>query len=231
VGIWNETAAWITGYSQVLNDWLHQKNFRGAKVASYPAAFVLSIKDRWNRMLLEWRAHRGGQVEICESFDERFDEFWEELLCRYSQKLLAVRTRATLQWHFHYALQEKRIWVITVSKDARLQAYAIFVLPRAKPGDRIRRMRLADFQSLDRNDCFYYATLRSALRQSRRSGIHLLSTMGVSASGTDTSVLAPYRKAQPNWTFIYKTQDPMLARVLADPRAWCPSLYDGDATL
>jgi hypothetical protein len=230
VGSWDQMPLWITNYS-ALNYWLARRNICAARLLSYPVGIGLSLKDMWNRNLVARRAHSNAKLELCTSFDDRFNEFWNQLRLRYPQKLLVVRTQATLKWHFNFALREKRIWIITLSEGARLQAYAIFMLQRNRPGDPVKRLHLADFQSLDGEDAFYFAILDFALKQSRKSGIHSLSTIGFSASGTDTSTLAPYRKAEASWKFLYKTNDVHLAKALADPKVWCPSLYDGEASI
>jgi hypothetical protein len=191
----------------------------------------LFSKDLRHRLIVTSRARSKAKLELCTNFDDRFDEFWDQLRLKYPQKLLTVRNRATLDWHFNFAIQEKRIWIITACEGARLQAYAVFVLQRNRPGDPVKRLHLADFQSLDGDDSLYFAILTFALKQSRRSGIHSLSTIGFSASGIDSSTLAPYRKAEPSWKFVYKAIDAHLVNALADSKAWCPSLYDGEATV
>jgi hypothetical protein len=231
VGAWDQTSAWITSYPPLLSDWLGRRNIPGGNLLSYPLAIVLSAKDMWNRMLLAAHARRGVKLELCTDFDERFDEFWVELRRRYQHKLLAVRARSTLEWHFHYSLREKRIWIFTLSEKARLLAYAIFLLPKGKPGEPINRMYLADYQSLDHDDSVYHTILQSAVKRGRQAGIHLISTVGFSASGTDASTLAPYRTTLKSWTFLYKASDSPLAKVLADPQIWSPSPYDGEASL
>ncbi len=93
-------------------------------------------------------------------------------------------------------------------------------------------MIMADFQSLDRDDGVFYAMLRKALEQCLRSNSHLLLTTGISASGTDMSELAPYRRPRPQHsTSLYKARGPALSNALGDAQAWCPTLYDGDMSL
>jgi hypothetical protein len=231
VGTWDHAAVWITNYSGLLTDWLARKKLRPAAVLAHGGALALSLKDTWNRTLLGRRAQRGIEVQLQTSFDERFDGFWEQLCRSYPGKLLALRTRPVLDWHYHYALRENRVWILTVSKGSDLQAYAVFVMTRPQAGSPVRRVLLADYQSLERNDGVYYATLRQALKQSAHLGCHLVSTSGFSASGTDTSIPAPYRPVQPNCIFLYKALNPDLAGTLTGPQAWCPSLYDADASL
>jgi hypothetical protein len=233
LGAWDRKAVWIVRYQEFIDDWFGRKGLPAADLLSYPAALALSTKDVWNRMLLRGRARRDLGVEMCTAFDERFDRFWEELCAEYPRRFLALRTRAILEWRFHFALCEKRLWIATFSQGGRLRAYAIFLLQEnSRPQDRMRRLIVADFQSLERDDGIFYAMLRAALEQSRKSGIHLLVTMGISASGTDMSMMAPHRgPLLPHATSLYKTRNPKLSRALADPQAWCPSLYDGDMSL
>jgi hypothetical protein len=230
---WDRKAVWIVSYQGYIADWLGRKKAPAASLLSYPAALALSTKDTWNRILLRRRARRGAGIEMCAVFDERFDRFWDELSAEYPRRFLALRTRAILEWRFYFALREERIWIATFSQGGRLRAYAIFLLQKNnRPQDGIRRVIVADFQALDRNDSVYYAMLRAALEQSRKSGIHLLVTMGISASGTDMSMIAPHRNPPPQHsTSLYKTRNPQLSRALESPQAWCPSLYDGDMSL
>lgn len=228
VGRWEKRPIWITGYSQLLADWLSRRDVFAPTVLSYPLAALLSLKDTWHRAAVAKRAYREGEVAVSTGFDERFDTFWDDLRARYSNKLLAVRNRLTLEWHFKFPIREGRLWVVTVSREERMIAYAVFLLE--DNASAVRRMLLADFQSLDRDDALFYAILRAGLDRSRRSGIHLLVTIGFSASGTDTSALAPYRRPLRSSPFVYKAKD-HLSRLLADPEVWCPSLYDADASL
>ena len=144
-----------------------------------------------------------------------------------------MRTRPMLEWRFHFALREKRLWIATISRGGRLRAYAIFLVQKnIDPQDPIRRLMVADFQSLERDSGIFSAMLRAALAQGRNSGIHLLVTVGHSASGTDMSTMAPHRNSLPRHsTSLYKAKNPTLSKALESPQAWCPSLYDGDMSL
>lgn len=233
LGAWDRKAVWIVSYREYLADWLARKSLPAAGVLSYAAAPALSTRDAWNRMLLGSRARRDVEVEIGSAFDDRFDRFWEELCAEYPRKLLALRTRPTLEWRFHFALREKRLWVATISRGGRLRAYAIFLVQKnIDPQDPIRRLMVADFQSIERDKGIFYALLRAALARGRKSGIHLVVTVGHSAGGTDMSMMAPHRSSLPRHsTSLYKARNPMLSRALESPQAWCPSLYDGDMSL
>ena len=130
LGAWDRKAVWIVRYREYLADWLGRKRLPAAGLLSYPAALALSTKDAWNRMLLRRHARREAGVEMCTAFDERFDRFWEELCAEYPRRFLALRTRAMLEWRFHFALREKRLWIATFSRGGRLRAYAIFLLQK-----------------------------------------------------------------------------------------------------
>jgi len=230
-GKWDQSSFWITNYSALLKDWLRRKNIPLPKLLSYPASFVLSFKDGLRRLEISAHTPDDAILEVCTAFDGRFDIFWNQLCHRYPNKFLAVRDRATLEWHFKYAAREQRLSIVTLTQGGEMKAYGVLVLVRGKQEDPIRRVNLADFQSLDTNSDFYSGTLRFALEHCRQTGIHVLSTTGVSASGIDVSMAAPYHSPATNWTFIYKPRNPRLSEILADQNVWCPSLYDGDASL
>jgi hypothetical protein len=233
LGTWDPKHFWITRRREFMAEWLRYKKLPAAELLAYPAAVALTTKDAWNRMLLRIHARQETRIQISTDFDGRFDTFWNDLRARYPHKLLAVRALATLKWRFHFALHQRRLWIATFSEGGCLRAYAIFLLQHFdKPKDSTRQMIMADFQSLDRDDGVFYAMLRKALEQCRRSGSHLLVTMGVSASGTDMSGLAPYRRSRPQHsTSLYKARDPVLSNALSATQAWCPTLYDGDMAL
>ena len=232
LGRWDRTPAWITGYEALVDDWLTRKNIRLPRPLLCSVGTLLALKDTLSRMRVAIGSRRGMDVEISSSFDQRFDEFWDRLCARYPDKLLADRSLRTLQWHFHYAMVEDRLWIVTVSERGQLLGYAVFVhLPIRTPESSIHRVVLADFQSLEHDDRIFLTVLRSALELCRSRGVHLLITAGFSASGTDTSRLAPYPRPLPSPHFLYKTNDPQLAKSLACPQVWCPSLYDADYTL
>ncbi len=230
-GPWDESPAWITSYSDFTADWIGRKKPSMPKVASYPAALALWSKDFRNRARVTSRASSAQSVEICTVFDDRFDDFWNELRVEYPDKLLAERNRSTLQWHFEYATNQNRVWVLTLANSGRLRAYAVLLLEKSKPGEATRRMILADFQTLDEGEKPFFAVLANALDLCRKLKIHLLLTPGQSASGTDFSTLAPYHVRQPNWVFVYKAIHPDLTEALTDSSVWCPSFYDADASM
>ena len=173
-----------------------------------------------------------SRLAITTGFDERFDGFWKQLCARYPNKLLAVRDKQTLQWHFHFAQAQRRLWIVTASRNKHLVGYAIFVRDAYKtPGSKISRAVLADFQSLEPGDGVYFALLQMAIERCDGDDTSWLITNGFSASGTDTSSLAPYVRKLDAPRFLYRAADPKLAKVLARPEVWCPSAYDADDTL
>ena len=230
LGTWDKSALWITNCTEFMAGWMGRKNFRAPGLLCYPAALALSIKELPHRARVKAGALRGTRIELCPSFDQRFEEFWGALRRLAGSKLLAVRSQATLQWHFRYPLIQNRAWILTASRGSQLLAYSVILLQQnAKSG--VRKAVIADFQALQDGGPLFTSMLEFALQQCRRSGIHLLQTTGFSVEGTDWSRLAPYHVPQPNWIFVYKAQRSELASALANPGVWNPSLYDSDATL
>ena len=136
----------------------------------------MSLRDRVTKRVSRSTPDR-GQVEMCPSFDERFGVFWEELKRAHPERLLATRSLEVLQWHFHFALAEKRLWILTMQDRARILAYAIF-LRHDNPAFNLKRVRLVDFQALNENTQLLGPMLLWALSRCRQEGVHMLEAYG-----------------------------------------------------
>lgn len=227
VGIWDESAFWITHYQGFLASLLARKNYRLAKPLSYPLSAAVYLKDWFTKTGL-----RPADVELktCPAFDDRFDDFWADLKGRSPHLLLAVRTREVLDWHYKYALLNNRLWIVTVVDGSRIVAYAVFDRRDNEFG--LKRVRVVDFQSLEGGTALLSPLLAWALRRCRAEGIHVLENVGRwLEQGELFDIIAPYRRKLPTWVYFYRANSPALAGSLRDKRAWAPSLFDGDASL
>ncbi len=228
VGVWSESAFWITHYQGFLEAFLTLKNSPLAKPLSYPLSAAVFLKER-----LTNRAFPADDVEVkaCPAFDDRFDDFWVDLKSASPHLLLAVRTREVLEWHYKYSLLNNWLWIATIVDGPRLVAYAIFDrIDRPRLG--LKQVRLVDFQSLDGGTALLSPLLAWALRKCKDEGIHMLENVGRwLEKGELLDKIAPYRRRLPIWTYVYRANDPGLAESLRDRRAWAPTLFDGDASL
>jgi len=145
--------------------------------------------------------------------------------------LLATRTREILEWHFGPALSAKKVWIFLINDGPRLIAYSIFYRQdNAKIG--LKRVCLADFQTLANDNRLLLPMLSSALERCRSTGIHMLESMGLCPEKAQAiEKLAPYQRKLSSWRSFYKTNDPGLARSLKESKVWDPSLFDGDSSL
>jgi hypothetical protein len=228
VGVWDESRFWITHYQGFSESFLGWKNYPLAKPLSYPLAAAIFLKDRLTNTDLR---ERDVEVTACSGFDERFDDFWEDLKTNNPHRLLAVRTREVLEWHYKHALLDDRLWIMTVVDGPRLIAYAIFER-KDKPELGLKRMVLVDFQSLDGSTALLSPLLSRALTKCREKGIHVLENIGRwLESGELIETVAPYRRKLSAWSYVYRANDSRLAESLKDRRVWAPSLFDGDASL
>lgn len=228
VGLWDESAFWITSYRGFMKRILAKTGHGLAKPLSYPFSAAAFLKDR-----LTTEGLHAGDVEVksVSAFDDRFDEFWTELKRMNPRVLLAVRSREVLEWRFKYALLENRLWIATVVDNRRLAAYAIFDRQDSRAFG-LTRMRLVDFQALDGSTALLEPLLCWALRKCRNAGIHMLEIVGRwLEKGALIETVAPHRRKLESWRFVYRANNPSLATTLQDPRAWAPSLFDGDAAL
>jgi hypothetical protein len=228
VGVWDESGFWITHYQGFSERYLTWKNYPLAKPLSYLLAAGAFFKDRLTKTGL-----RESDIEVtpCSGFDERFDDFWEDFKRNHPHRLLAVRSREMLEWHYKHALLDNRLWIMTVVDGGRLVAYAIFER-KDKPELGLKRTLVVDFQSLDGSTALLSPLLCRAARQCRDEGIHVLEHIGRWLENEERSeTIAPYRRRLSAWSYVYRANDPMLAESLKDHRVWAPSLFDGDASL
>jgi hypothetical protein len=228
VGLWNESAYWITNHQGFVKRILARKIHGLAKLLSYPFSAAAFLRDR-----LTTRGLSAGDVEVksAVAFDDRFDDFWTDLKRMNPRVLLAVRTREVLEWRFKYAVLESRLWIATVVDQTRLVAYAIFDRQDVSAFG-LTRMRLVDFQSLDGSTVLLEPLLCWALRRCQREGIHMLEIVGRwLEKGEFIETVAPHRRKLESWRFVYRANNPSLATALRDPHLWAPSLFDGDAAL
>jgi len=226
VGAWNRCAFWITNYRGFSRSVLAHHNLPGSLM--FPTALGFSAWDTIRGKSIP-RGLQGYQAEFCPAFDSRFDEFWDALRRDQPHRLLAVRSRETLEWHFQHNLASLRI--LTASVKSRIVACAICTR-LDNPALELKRVRLVDFQALSGHGDALRTTLESLLRSCREDRVHVLEVMGSWLSRPDLPrIAAPYQRTLSSWTYYYKAADPDLAQALRDPNAWAPSSFDGDASL
>jgi hypothetical protein len=226
-GDWGNSVFWITNYRGFLACALERQGW--PKFLAYPAAAALRARDRLTRSPSWMR--QTCELKTCSDFDERFDVFWEDLKRAYPNRLLANRSRQVLQWHFKYALEQKRVWILTVGDESRIQAYAIFFRHDNREIN-LKRVRLIDFQVLSGDTQLLRPMLAWALRKCRNEGIHMMEAYGFRPDKQSViDSLAPYRRRLPSWFYFYKTWDKNLGEQLKDPEVWDPSHFDGDSSL
>ena len=229
VGVWDESAFWVTDHPAFVKSCLKRQGYPLASALSYPLSAALLLRERFTGSAVS-----PGDVEVCacSNFDERFDDFWNELRRRHPHLLLAVRTREVMAWHFKYALADNRAWIATIIDGGRLIAYAVFDR-RYKRHIGLHRVRLVDFQALNGSTELLPPIISWALGKCRAEGVHMLESFGRWLEpGELLDVIAPYRrKLSGAWLHAYRANNAQLANQLRDRRAWAPSLFDGDASL
>ena len=230
VGKWDKSDFWITNHRGFSQSALTMKSIPLAKVMSYPVSAALFCWDRFSDPGLRVNG-ASSEIELCSDFDNRFDEFWEELKHQKDNALLAVRTRETLAWHFRYSLMRQNVWILAASKGSRLIAYAIFDrLDNLAIG--LKRIRLVDFQALNGGEKVLGSALCWMLDKCRKEGIHVLEISGCWLDRTNLpQISAPYERNLSSWSYYYRAIDKNLSEPLADPKVWAPSSFDGDASL
>jgi hypothetical protein len=229
VGTWDKSEFWITNYRGFSQSALTMKSFPLPKALSSPVSAALFCWDKVRDAGLR-TSGATSEIELCSRFDNRFDDFWEELK-HQKQHLLAVRTRETLEWHFRYSLVRQNVWILAISKGSQLTAYAIFDrLDHPTLG--LKRVRLVDFQALNGHEKELGSALRWALRKCREERVHVLENTGCSIDLQRLpQIPTPYQRSMGCWMYYYRADNKSLSETLLSPKVWAPSSFDGDASL
>ncbi|HEU4587403.1 MAG TPA: hypothetical protein VFS11_02060 [Gemmatimonadales bacterium] len=224
-GKWDEYAFWITNYRAYAERVVARRapHPRLARALSLPGALALRLRDR-----LRTAPVRPGDADVraCVSFDERFDVFWDDFERAHPGLLLAVRSRAVLEWHYEHVRAQGRLWIASVVDGDRIVAYATFDRKNATT------MRLVDYQSLAGTTALLPALLHWAIERCRREGFLTLMAVGSWLEpGALLDRIAPHRRRLHRWLYFYHASDPGLAERLRDRHVWAPTLFDGDESL
>jgi hypothetical protein len=230
LGDWEQSAFWITHYRGFAKTALRIKNIPLPGLLAYPAAVGLKIRDLFKRQPLP-PGKTSMEISQSDHFDDRFDAFWMELVKQNPEKLLAVRDRQTLSWHFGGPMRAGELWIFTASRGGLLRAYCV-LKRQDHPASGLVRMRLVDHQTLDPDEGHLSAMLGPALRRCASEGIYILEHVGCDLPKMrEFDRGAPYRRKLGSWPFYYSATDHALHAELARPEHWDPSSYDGDASL
>lgn len=231
VGAWDRTLFWITNYKGFVASYLRKINTTIAGPLSHPLAAGLFVRDSIMRSRLANTS--AVTVQLTSSFDDSFQSFWEALRTKKSDTLMADRSRDSLDWHFKFALQQKRAWILTIAGKSGLVAYAIFLRHDFLQVG-LTRMRLVDFQCIepDKSLDLLTAMLATAIDRCRQESIHMFELVGVTpALERKLQSCSPHARPLGSWLAYYKAKHPALAEALKNPDVWEPSLFDGDSSL
>ncbi len=217
---------WITDYREFARAVLRRKGGRLAAGLTYLAAPALWTSDK----LLRRRPSVGSRLDIrpLDEFDERFDTFWARLGKR-QDRLLAVRDRACLAWHFPAAYMPGRM-ILGLQRGDELSGYAVLIrLDHESTG--LKRLRICDLQTLEEKPEHVEALLSAAIAAARQTGVHLVEIMG--HDGFTRSVierLNPHQR-QGGMQCLYWVKNSELTSPLLLSETWSLSPYDGDNSL
>ena len=233
VGDWSRMAYVVTDRRAAARAALLASGFPFARTLSVPAAVALGVADRLASRPLPAAPH---DVEVVENdtFDDRFDAFWEELRDRNRNTVLAVRDRPTLAWRFGIPLRAGRLWVHEAHRKGRMRAYCVVRAHYHRPAaahrsSGLHRMRIVDYQSVDGSVDLLPGLLRAAALCCARNGYTMLEHNACEVPKMRSfDRAAPHRKAKETWSFYVRTTDPALTADLERPEVWDPSEYDGE---
>jgi hypothetical protein len=220
---------WVTckaGFAGALLRKLQLPALGGLKQA---AVLALWCRDELHRSRIRYR-----RLETCvvPGFDERFDAMWD-VLRRRRDRLLAVRTRDALTWHFRPSLEAGHAVVIVLPEGNSISGYLIM-----KRYDHrhlgLSSFGIVDIQAAREEPDIILSLVAGALEHAARSGVHVVEAVGFHNSKREVlERLKPLHWTHPSCPCLYKVgAGPRTFRdALRTANAWDPSRFDGDASL
>lgn len=91
-GNWDQSVFWITDYQGFSASLLVRKEVRGIKSLRYPVSAGLFLRDALAGRVLKTRRN-GFESGFCDKFDDRFEDFWQQLRKSAPRRLLANRSQ------------------------------------------------------------------------------------------------------------------------------------------
>ncbi len=219
--------SWITNYRGLARAVLRRKGGRLAGGLTHFAAPALWTSDKLRRRRSP-SAGRRPDVRPLDEFDDRFDAFWARLGKR-QDRLLAVRDRASLAWHFPEAYMPGRM-ILGLHQGDVLFGYAVLIRMDHEPTG-LKRLRICDLQTLENDSEHVEALLSAAIDAARQSGVHMVEIMG--HDGFTRSIIErsnPHHR-QGGMQCLYWVKNSELDGPLLLPETWSLSPYDGDNSL
>lgn len=226
VGDWCGARYWITNHRNFMKRALEHKRFPLNRLGSFIGE-GMKYSEIFRR---EAPPTPGGMtVEAQTKFDARFDDFWKQLAANNPGRLLGVRDRTALNWHFATSLRNDDLWIFTASRRGLMRGYCIFKKHAQSQG--MSRMRLVDYQSVDEECYLLPGFIQAALKRCEKEEIDLLENVGVGVPKMWAfDLYAPYRRKMQTWPCYYHATNGELASALLYPDPWDPSMFDGDSS-
>jgi len=178
------------------------------------------------------RSPTRGDISILDvtDLDEEFDGLWSRKL-KEGKRLLALRTRETLRWHFDRSGTGDRVKVLCARRTGRLIGYAIIAREQSVEIDLVRTRIVDIFVEKDEPE-IVDRLLSAAHDYATGDGSHVLDVRGFPKNIRQRFLAGkPYSRELPSCTYFYKVLDEGLRRDLTRSDAWYASLFDGDASL
>ena len=221
---------WIINHKQFSKSICRKKNLPYPNYLYFPFYFAFMLLDIINGHIC--LPHKGtSEVQVVHEFDYRFDEFWTAYRNKYNSRLLFVRDRMHLDWHFKQAGKRKNLWIFIIEHDRKIQSYAIFLRQTAEKIG-LERVRLIDYCSLKNEQSSFQKIITAAISLFRESGLHMIESIGFNESTRSAIEQSnPHKRSLLSWPFYYKSNRRELDNLLSDPNKWNPNYIDGDSSV
>jgi hypothetical protein len=195
---------------------------RGLRRISQPLSVLVDMVLYWKSKESRFKVPPGYAFESPTSFDQRFDELWNELSS--GRKLLGVRDSAYLNWRFLQAPQTPHgIFAAVNQSSGKLLGYIVFYEAEGS-------VTIADMLALDTPGALD-VLLTGFLRMQRRRGVNAVAVhfLGPGSLVSELVDYGFYRRESIANVIVYAPRHSALASRVVEPETW--HLFEGDFDL
>jgi hypothetical protein len=169
---------------------------------------------------------------LVDDIPDEFDIFWNKLRDSNSDKFLAMRSAADIQWQFSKSISvEKKPRIFIVWEDREIKGYAIVTRQDSKKF-KLERLMINDLMVINDRPDLIHSLINKILFYAKSEKVSVVQIVGLPSFIRDKiNSLKPYAHSVPYHRFWYYPKNKKLSHDLQLEESWYASTYDGDSSL
>ena len=170
------------------------------------------------------------EVNLNNTIDENFEQFWKLYKADCENYLLLSRTTNWMKWHFKKKINEGSAWIVSLRDNNQILGYAICSDTSNNKID-LKRISIVDLVALGDDEKIYLSLIKKCILEGKKRNYHTVEFIGY--KNLKRKIFSKFKpfKRKLAFPFFYKSKNQIYENFLEKHEIWDPSLIDGDAFL